>query len=77
MATEFCTVAHNICGSIVWYFFHAIRSAPRGLRGLLDFWEVGRPLFIAFFSSFNFFPPFLYSRHYLVILPSICVISSG
>jgi len=44
MATKYCTMAPNICGSSVWTILHVALLALRILRWLLDFWEVCAPL---------------------------------
>jgi len=38
-ATKFCTVAANICGSLVWNLLVTV-LAPRILRWLLDIWKI-------------------------------------
>jgi len=32
MVTKFCTVAPNICGSLVWNLLHVTHLAPQNLR---------------------------------------------
>jgi hypothetical protein len=39
MATNFCKVAPNICGSYEWNLFDVTLLAPRIFRWLLDFWK--------------------------------------
>jgi hypothetical protein len=39
VATKFCTVAPNICGSSVWNLLYVICLAPIILRWPLDFWK--------------------------------------
>lgn len=43
-ATEFCSVAPNIFGSLVWNLLHITLLALRVLRWLLDFWNICVPL---------------------------------
>ena len=44
VATKFCAVAPNICGSSVWNLLLVISMVHRILRLLLDFWKVCAPL---------------------------------
>jgi len=39
-ATKFCTLAPDICGSLVWNLLHVTNLAPRIFRWLLDFWNM-------------------------------------
>ena len=40
LASKFCTVAPNICGTSVWNLLHVTFLAPRILRWLPDLWKV-------------------------------------
>jgi hypothetical protein len=44
MATKFCAVAPNICGSSVWNLLYVTLLSPKILRWLLDFWKIHVPL---------------------------------
>ena len=41
--TNFCTVAHSICGSSVWNLLQVTFLAPRILRWLIDFLKIFTP----------------------------------
>ena len=60
VATQFCTVVPNICGSSVWNFLHVTILAPRILRWLLDFWKICAPM-LHTYSSLT------YGRRYTIL----------
>jgi hypothetical protein len=40
IASEFCTVASNICGSSVWYMLQVTHLVRSTLRWFLDLWKM-------------------------------------
>jgi len=44
ITTEFCTVALNVLGSLLWNWLHVTFLASVILRWLLDYWKFRAPL---------------------------------
>jgi hypothetical protein len=53
-ATNFCTVAPNICGFSVWNVRHGTLLAPKIFRWLLDFWKICGPVRYTFVALWVF-----------------------